>query len=125
MRSLLADTSHSFLVSVAGLWEIAIKARLGKLRLRGSLEELPAHLAILGIEFLDVRLWHSLTLVDPEPPTKDPFDKMLLAVAQVEGCQLVTLDRSLRGHPLAWKPAPPLDPARRPDQSSGDGRPRK
>lgn len=105
MRSLLVDTSHSFFVSVAGLWEIAIKTRLGKLQLRSCLEELPAHLAILGIEFLDVRLWHSLTVVDPDPPTRDPFDKMLLAVAQVEGCQLVTLDGALRDHPLAWRPA--------------------
>ena len=104
LRNLLADAERSFVVSVASLWEIAIKYRLGKLPLKWVLEELPAQLAILGIEFLDVRLFHTLIEIDPSLPN-DPFDRMLIAVAQVERCELVTLDRALRDHPVAWKPS--------------------
>lgn len=104
LRDLLADPERSFVVSVASLWEIAIKHRLGKLPLKWMLEELPAQLAILGIEFLDVRLFHTLIEVDPSLPS-DPFDRMLIAVAQVERCELVTLDKALRNHPAAWKPS--------------------
>jgi len=105
MQSLLNDTSNGFVVSVVTLWEIAIKVRLGKLALSTNLEELPAQLAILGIEILNVGLVHTLTEVEPSPPTNDVFDQMLLAVSQVECCRFVTLDRALRDHPLAWRPA--------------------
>jgi PIN domain nuclease of toxin-antitoxin system len=104
LRNLLAKPERSFVVSVASLWEIAIKYRLGKLPLKWRLEELPAQLAILGVEFLDVRLFHTLIEVDPSLPN-DPFDRMLIAVAQVERCELVTLDKALRDHPVAWRPA--------------------
>lgn len=105
LRDVLGDDGNSLVVSVASLWEIAIKARLGKLFLRTALEEVPAQLAIVGIEFMDIKLFHSLTEVEPAPRTNDPFDRMLLAVAQIEQCQFVTLDRALRDHPLAWRPA--------------------
>jgi PIN domain nuclease of toxin-antitoxin system len=105
MRALLAEPGQRFVVSVASLWEIAIKSRLGKLPLKWMLEELPAQLAILGVEFVDVRLFHTLVEVDPSLPTKDPFDRMLIAVAQVERCEFVTLDKALRRHSLAWKPS--------------------
>lgn len=105
MQSLLNDTSNGFVVSVVTLWEIAIKVRLGKLALSTNLEELPAQLAILGIEILNVGLVHTLTEVEPSPSTKDVFDQMLLAVSQAECCGFVTLDRALGDHPLAWRPA--------------------
>jgi len=105
VRTLLADSEQDFVVSIASLWEIAIKYRLGKLPLKWMLEELPAQLAIVGIEFIDVRLFHVLTEVQPIPRTNDPFDKMLIAVAEVERCELVTLDKALRDHPLTWRPA--------------------
>lgn len=105
LRALLNDPGNRFVVSVASLWEIAIKFRLRKLSLKMRLEELPAQLAIVGIEFIDIRLFHSLSEVEPAPATNDPFDRMLMAVAQVEQWRIVTLDRALRNHPLAWRPA--------------------
>jgi len=46
---------------------------------------------------------HALAAVDPEPATRDPFDRMLLAQCQIEGLRLVTIDRSLVSHSLAAK----------------------
>jgi PIN domain nuclease of toxin-antitoxin system len=41
-----------------------------------------------------------LASVDPDPKTRDPFDRMLLAQCEVEGFRLLTIDRALVSHPL-------------------------
>lgn len=89
--------------SVASLWEIAIKTRLGKLDPGLPLESLPQFYEAMGITLLPVTTSHALASVDPLPPTRDPFDRMLLAQCRVEGFYLVTLDRALRDHPQAWR----------------------
>jgi PIN domain nuclease of toxin-antitoxin system len=90
-------------VSVASLWEIAIKSRLGKLTLRFPAEALGDFVEGIGAALLVIDARHAVTAAEPEPPTRDPFDRLLLAQAQVEDLRLVTLDRALAGHPLAWR----------------------
>ena len=99
--AVLSDPDAEHFLSAASLWEIAIKSRLGKLRLRTRLEALPELLDILGIKIVAIDARHALASVDPEPTTRDPFDRMLLAQCQAEGLRLVTMDRALVSHPLA------------------------
>jgi PIN domain nuclease of toxin-antitoxin system len=87
--------------SVASLWEIAIKLRIGKLDLGMELSEFEEYLAKYGVEWLSINPAHAAALVFPEPETNDPFDRMLLAQCKVEGLKLVTVDRALAAHPLA------------------------
>ncbi|MDO9426004.1 MAG: type II toxin-antitoxin system VapC family toxin [Methylobacterium sp.] len=87
--------------SVASLWEIAIKTRLGKLDPGLPLASLPLFYEALGMTLLPISSAHALACVEPVPPTRDPFDRMLLAQCQVEACRLATLDHALRDHPLA------------------------
>lgn len=89
--------------SVASLWEIAIKYRIGKLRLKVSLDKLPELIGDLGLHLLRIEAAHVLANTDPVPPTGDPFDRLLLAQCAVENLRLVTTDRALAGHPLAWR----------------------
>jgi PIN domain nuclease of toxin-antitoxin system len=103
MRRLIAEPGGEFYVSVASLWEIAIKWRLGKLRLTPALHMLPDLLGGLGIELLAINEHHVLAAVEPEPLTRDPFDRLLLAQCQVEGLRLVTIDRALVSHAMAVK----------------------
>lgn len=98
---MLRDPASALRGSVATLWEIAIKHRLGKLRLTFPLDALPRLLKELGAEIVEINELHALAEVFPEPPTRDPFDRLLLAQCQIEGFRLVTLDRALAGHPLA------------------------
>lgn len=91
-------------VSVASVWEIALKSRLGKLFPLTDLDRIPPTLERIGVTILPVSLAHVLHTVAPEPPTRDPFDRLLLAQCHVEGLQLVTVDRSLINHPLAFRP---------------------
>lgn len=91
-------------VSVTTLWEIAIKSRLGKLETGIPLTDIPANLRSGGLEILGIEVAHVLHTLDPEPPTRDPFDRLLLAQCHVEGLRLVTIDRALVDHPLAFRP---------------------
>ncbi len=89
-------------VSVASIWEIAIKHRLGRLRLTTDPGTLPALFVGIGLSLLPIDHRHALAAVEPEPATRDPFDRLLLGQCQVEGMRLVTIDRVLAAHPLAW-----------------------
>ena len=85
--------------SVASLWEIAIKFALRRpefqfdprvLR-RGSLDN--------GYSELDVTAQHALATVPLPPIHKDPFDRLLIAQATVEGITLVTVDATILRYP--------------------------
>jgi len=90
-------------VSVATMWELAIKYRLGKLRLELPLNALQNSLQRIQVRILDVTVAHTLAAIGPEPATKDPFDRLLLGVCAAERLQLLTIDRALAAHPLSWR----------------------
>jgi PIN domain nuclease of toxin-antitoxin system len=95
LRCLIAEPGGEFYVGMASLWEFAIKWRLGKLHLTPRLHMLPELLGDMGIELLAINEHHVLTAAEPEPLTRDPFDRLLLAQCQVEGLRLVTTDRAV------------------------------
>ncbi|NLS04519.1 type II toxin-antitoxin system VapC family toxin [Rhizobium sp. P32RR-XVIII] len=103
VAALLSDPKTVGFVSVASLWETAIKARLGKLDPGMPLEDMAQSLQEIGLALLGIDVSHVITAAEPEPDTRDPFDRLLLAQCQVEGLQLVTIDRALTDHPLALK----------------------
>jgi PIN domain nuclease of toxin-antitoxin system len=102
---LLNVASNDIFVSVASIWEIAIKARLGKLPLKSPLQQLPDTIAAYGYTLISVDHHHAVADLFDQPATRDPFDRMLLAQCQVERLRLVTTDGALVDHPLAWQPA--------------------
>jgi PIN domain nuclease of toxin-antitoxin system len=105
IREILLTPESELSCSVATLWEIAIKFRLGKLPLRIPLLRLKAVVENYGISLLAIQPGHVLAEVDPLPATRDPFDRLLLGQCLVENLRLVTIDRALAAHPLAWRPA--------------------
>ncbi len=89
----LRDPRNDVLVSVASLWEIALKAALGKLRLPSPAAEwLPGALARTSFDALDIRAAHALAAGALPPHHRDPFDRVLVAQALLEGLILVTRD---------------------------------
>jgi PIN domain nuclease of toxin-antitoxin system len=99
------DAKHTQFVSVVSIWEVSLKHRLGKLPLPCPLPEWPELLLTLGVTILDLEVAPIVAELDPVPNTKDPFDRLLLTIAQANGMRLLTLDRALLRHPLAWRPA--------------------
>jgi PIN domain nuclease of toxin-antitoxin system len=93
----ILETGASCYVSVVSFWEIAIKTRLGKLALRVDRGDLPGLMTAYRINILTMKAEHAVHDLSPEPATRDPFDRMLLAQA--------TLDRALADHPVVFRPA--------------------
>ncbi|TCL74793.1 type II toxin-antitoxin system VapC family toxin [Rhizobium sp. BK251] len=103
IETVLSEASSEVFVSVASLWEMAIKTRLGKLTPRLPLDVIPDYLQASGLSILTIDVPHVITAAEPEPETRDPFDRLLLAQCLVEGLQLVTVDRALADHRLAFR----------------------
>jgi PIN domain nuclease of toxin-antitoxin system len=103
IRSAIESGDNFCFASVVSLWEIAIKKRIGKLDTPRSAPEIAEYFESSEIPLLPITRDHVLTELEAEPGTRDPFDQLLLAICQVESMRLVTLDRALAAHPLAWR----------------------
>lgn len=92
-RTAIADASNEIFVSAASAWEIATKARLGKLD--SVPEAATRHAELLsadGFVPLPIDLRHALRAGGYPQPNRDPFDRMLAAQSEIESLALVTLD---------------------------------
>ena len=99
--ALMGQDSSSVFISVASIWEIAIKTRLGKLDTPVPIEKIGDYLGSAGYQVVPIELRDVIVEAAPVPETRDPFDRLLLAQCAVEGMRLVTIDRTLVGHPYA------------------------
>lgn len=86
-------------VSHASLWEMTIKQSLGRLRLEAGLEDMAAR---SGMELLGITLDHIRRVGQLPRHHGDPFDRMLVAQAIVEGLELVSADALIHRYPVAW-----------------------
>jgi len=73
-------------VSVASLWEIAIKSRLDKLTISVGLDALPDLIDSMAMELMPILAGHVLAAVEPEPPTRRSFDACCWRQCQWKAC---------------------------------------
>lgn len=86
-------------VSIASLWEIAIKTSLGKLVLPAPFEVIfPQQLYINDIEILQASVKHLSQLNQLEFHHRDPFDRLLIAQAMVDDMTLVSRDTAFKDY---------------------------
>jgi PIN domain nuclease of toxin-antitoxin system len=98
-QTLLIDKDNAVLVSAASLWEIATKARLGKLDVTVEVvENFLVYLARERFDTLPVTAAHAIRAGLLPGPHKDPFDRMLIAQALAENVPIVSNDRALDGY---------------------------
>jgi PIN domain nuclease of toxin-antitoxin system len=95
-HQLLEDGNHTLLLSLASVWEMAIKASTGKLDLAEPVGQLVRfQLRANDIELLSITI-QQLDLIETLPPHhKDPFDRLLIAQAQTEQLSIVSVDSVL------------------------------
>ena len=101
----LADTANEVYVSAAVAWEIVIKHSLGKLPLPlPAAQYVTERLAAVGHRPLAISVEHAVALVDLPAHHKDPFDRILVAQAQVDQLTLLTADDKIKGYavPILW-----------------------
>lgn len=98
-RKLINDSRNELLFSVASLWEIVIKRSLGRDDFRVDPRLLRRGLLDNGYVELAIGGEHVLAVDSLQPIHKDPFDRLLMAQAQVESVTLLTADPLLGRYP--------------------------
>jgi PIN domain nuclease of toxin-antitoxin system len=102
--SLLADPNNALSLSVASLWEIQVKMMLGKLTLRVPLSQVvDENVKRNGLMVLPVTANHVYALDQLPNIHRDPFDRLLVAVACVEGAAIVSADPIFQQYPVTVK----------------------
>ena len=91
----LKDVSNSVSVSAVSVWEIAIKRSLGKLVIEDTWARA---LGRLGFEPMPITAMHAERVEQLPWHHRDPFDRLLIAQASLEGCALVTADPRLAAY---------------------------
>lgn len=98
-RELLEDAKNELLFSAASLWEITIKRSLGRADFQANPRVIWRALLDNGYEELAIRGEHVIQVEQLPLKHKDPFDRVLVAQAMVEGITLLTNDEKLVGYP--------------------------
>ena len=93
-QQILTAESSELVFSLASLWEISIKIKLGKLHALGSsVAYVRDEMKEYGMEFLPIRFEHILRLEMLPQHHGDPFDRLLIAQASTEGIPILTHDK--------------------------------
>lgn len=93
----ITNEDNELWFSVASIWEIGIKDALGKLPLPEPIDRyIPSRMALLGIRSLDIRATHAMRAAALPLHHRDPFDRMLVAQAQVDDMKIVSADAMLK-----------------------------
>lgn len=102
VRRAFVDPDNVLMVSVGTLWELGIKHALGKLTLPVPARDFFAReITTRGYRLLDVQRAHAeraAELAYPDPAHRDPFDRLLVSQALVEGVPMLTGDRRLAAY---------------------------
>lgn len=101
-RSALGDPVNERFVSVAALWEIAIKVSVGKLSIPMALDAAVIHSAATP---LAITIDHAKCVQTLPFHHRDPFDRMMIAQAIEEGLTVVTRDRHFQAYGVPVLPA--------------------
>lgn len=89
----IADETNELWLSVASVWEIGIKVAIGKLALEDPLDSyISSRMALLAMRSLEITAPHALRAAALPLHHRDPFDRMLIAQAQIEDMTLVSAD---------------------------------
>ena len=92
-RTLLLDPANQLVFSAASLWEISIKSSLDRTNFKVDARRLWRMLLVNGYRELPITSEHTVAVNELPALHKDPFDRILVAQARVEGLLLLTLDK--------------------------------
>jgi PIN domain nuclease of toxin-antitoxin system len=95
-RRSIVDPANEILFSAASVWEIAIKAELGRIGFSVGPDAVAQAALDSGIDELPVRAQHAALTARLPRHHRDPFDRLLVAQAMAEPARLLTVDAALR-----------------------------
>lgn len=104
-RQCIASLDNDLFLSVASLWEIAIKASLGRLKLLSPFDQLiPELLVQNAITILPIEIPHLSKIIDLPFYHRDPFDRLIIGQSIAEDLPVITRDAAFNRYPvrLIW-----------------------
>lgn len=99
-QTLIEDGSNQCFVSVASLWEMAIKIALDRLELLTEFEKMQELLIMNSFEILPIQFEHLKVITQLPFHHHDPFDRILVAQSQVEKLVLISKDEKLQPYKI-------------------------
>jgi PIN domain nuclease of toxin-antitoxin system len=105
-REIITSPNNEIYVSAVTVWEVAIKAALGRIEV--EIDDLEAAIPANGFQSLAIGMRHAATVGKLPPVHRDPFDRMLVAQAFVEELRVMTHDRVFERYGLRADGLPPI-----------------
>jgi PIN domain nuclease of toxin-antitoxin system len=98
-RNIISNGENQIFLSAASGLEIAIKARLGKLKVPANVEQfIFEQMAANNFEVLPIKLSHAVHVYALPDHHRDPFDRLLISQAQLEDLSLITADAQIANY---------------------------
>jgi PIN domain nuclease of toxin-antitoxin system len=97
------ESADQVCISIASLWEIAIKLSIGKLSLRSNYESIEASLEPAGISLLPISFTDTVQVMNLPLHHRDPFDRILIAQSINQSLTLVSCDNAFTAYPIQIK----------------------
>jgi PIN domain nuclease of toxin-antitoxin system len=104
-KSIIKDSKNEIYFSAASAWEIAIKTKLDRLKIKGDLESfIIEQLSTNSFVPLSITISHSLYTKRLPQFHKDPFDRIIIAQSTLEDLPLISTDKKIRKYPttVVW-----------------------
>lgn len=97
---ILKDNKLEKYISIASVWEIAIKNSIGKLLLEFSFNEIEVKLAGSNISLLNISVEHTQKIISLPLLHRDPFDRMIIAQSITENLTIISKDKNFSLYPI-------------------------
>ena len=100
-RKIVLNSENTLFLSMASVWEMAIKSSLGKLTLRQPLKQfIPEQLQMSGISLLNIAFQHIAKVALLPLHHRDPFDRLLIAQSLVDKINILSSDKVFDAYKL-------------------------
>jgi len=102
VQAIIADSENDIFFSAVSAWEIAIKTRLRRTGFQEeAIQRIPEQITANGLLILRVEIEHTLRVAALPLLHRDPFDRLLIAQAQMEDLAILTADPSIARYDVA------------------------
>ena len=101
MREEITLIKNECYLSIASIWEIAIKCSIGKLELKSDFHEITDFLSDNNIKILPVEFHHLQTLLNLEFIHRDPFDRLIISQGVADRLTVMTADKQFESYESA------------------------
>ncbi len=99
-KEIILDKNNDIFVSIASIWEIAIKSSIGRLLLQKSLKEVIYDIYSNNFLTLDIKISHILENASLFFHHKDPFDRLIIAQSIVENIPVISKNKVFELYPV-------------------------